>query len=134
LETRITGLDETLQNLMRLNVNESIENKALTKAAKVTKTAIESEAKFGKRSRGIYKNNIKLRRPKDGEVIIHSSKAYHAHLIEYGRSAGSITSKKGKRVTWGSTAADPVFGRGFEQSKADALSTMISELQKGLGL
>jgi HK97 gp10 family phage protein len=130
----VTGLDAILQNLMKMNINESLENKALSKAGEITKKAVETEANFSERSRGIYKKNIKLKRPKNGEVIIHSSKAYHAHLIEFGRSAGSLTTKRGKRVTWGSTAANPVFGRGFEQSKADALNTMISELQKGLGL
>jgi HK97 gp10 family phage protein len=134
LEVKITGLDDILQNLMRLNLNETIENKALTEAGKVTKTAIESESKFGNRSRGIYKNNIKLRRPKDGEVIIHSSKAYHGHLIEFGRSGGSIITKKGKKITWGPTAPNPVFARGFESSKNEAKEAMIAEIQKGLGL
>src|SRR5690606_28423635 len=111
-----------------------IENRALTKAGEVTKEAIKSEAKFGRRSRPFFVNNIRLRRPKDGEVVIHSGGAYHAHLIEFGRSGGSTITKKGKRVKWGPTAPNPVFGRGYENSKNESMQTMISEIQKGLGL
>jgi HK97 gp10 family phage protein len=134
LELQVTGLDEALRNLMRLNVDESLENKALTKAGEVTKESILNESKFSKRTRGTYKKNVRLKRPKDGEVIIHSGKAFHAHLIEFGRSGGSVITKKGKKVTWGPTAPNPVFGRGYEGSKNEAMQTMISEIQKGLGL
>ncbi|MFS0822172.1 HK97-gp10 family putative phage morphogenesis protein [Bacillus sp. 1P02SD] len=140
----ITGLEVVLQNLRNLNIDEAIENKAVNKAGKITQDAIKSEANFGKRSRsqghsgehsrGIFRENIKLRRPKYGEVIVHSGRAYHAHLIEFGRSGGTLITKGGKRVTWGSTGANPVFGRGFEKSKDDAQQAMVDELIKGLGL
>src|SRR5690606_19212782 len=115
-------------------IDESIENRALNKAGNVTKDAILNEANFSKRSRGVFKGNIRLRRPKDGEVLIHSGGAYHAHLIEFGRSGGSAITKKGRRVKWGPTAPNPVFGRGYEKSRNEAMQTMISEIQKGLGL
>lgn len=134
VELHVTGLEEALQNLMRLNIDESIENKALTKAGEVTKESILNEAKFSKRTRGTFKKNIRLKRPKDGEVVIHSGGAFHAHLIEFGRSGGSIITKSGRKVTWGPTSPNPVWGRGFEQSKNEAMQTIITEIQKGLGL
>lgn len=134
MNVQISGLDEILNNLIRLNVDETLENKALTKAGNVTKKAIERESNFGKRSRGVFKKNLRLKRPQDGEVVIHSGGAYHAHLIEFGRSGGSTITKKGKKVYWGSTAPNPVFGRGFESSKNEAKQAMITELQRGLGL
>lgn len=130
------GLDEILQNLISLNVGEPLENKALTKAGKITQEAVIAEAKFGKRSRGTMSKNIKLKRPKDGEVVIHSGGAYHAHLIEFGRSGGKTTPKKGKKksVSWGPTAPNPFFARGFEASGESAKRAMIEEIQKGLKL
>lgn len=120
-----------LQNLTRMNVDEVTENKALTKAGKITQEAIIAEAPVDK---GTLKKNIKLRRPKDGEALIHTGAAYHAHLVEFGRSGGSAITKKGRKVKWGPTTPNPFFSRGFEQSKSEAMSAMIGELQKGLKL
>jgi HK97 gp10 family phage protein len=130
----MSGLDEVLQNLTRLNIDETLENRALTKAGKVTQQAVQNEASFGIRSKGTIKKNIKFRRPRDGEVVIHTGRAFHAHIEEFGRSGGSIVSKSGRKVTWGATAPNPFFSRGFEQSKKESMGAMISELQKGLGL
>lgn len=137
MEVNIAGLDAVLQNLLRLNIDESLETKALTKAGKITQEAVIAEANFGNRSKGTMKKNIKLKRPKNGEVVIHSGGAYHAHLIEFGRSAGSgMVRVKGKMVhrAWGATTANPFFSRGFESSNPSAKQAMIEEIQKGLGL
>lgn len=133
MRVEVTGLDAALQNLLRLNIDESLETKALTKAGKITQEAVIAEANFGSRSKGTMKKNIKLKRPKDGEVVIHSGGAYHAHLIEFGRSGGSKIGG-GRKVTWGPTAPNPFFSRGFEASQEDAKQAMIDEIQKGLGL
>lgn len=135
MNVEVTGLDAILQNLLRLNIDEDLENKALTKAGNITKEAILSEAKFSKRSREVFKKNVRLKRPKDGEVVVHSGGAYHAHLIEFGRSGGSITAKKNgkqQKVTWGPSQPNPVFARGFEQSKEEAKQAMIDEIKSGL--
>lgn len=136
MEVQITGLEETLQNLMSLNIDESVENRALNKAGKITQEAIKGEAKFGSRSKGTFEKNIKLRRPKDGEVVIHSGGAHHAHLIEFGRSGGSTRPRKGNRnsVSWGPTAPNPVFARGFESSAKEAQQAIIDEIKKELKL
>lgn len=133
MEVNIAGMDALLQNLRQLNVDESLENKALNKAGKVTQEAILAEANFGSRSRGTIKENIKLRRAKNGEAVIHTSKGYHAHIIEGGRSGGSML-VNGRKVTWGPIAPNPFFSRGFETSVENAKQEMIEELQRGLGL
>ena len=133
MELNIAGLDAVLQNLLQLNVDVSLENKALNKAGKVTQEAIITEANFGSRSDGTIAKNIKLKRPKDGEVVVHTGKAYHAHILEGGRSGGSMT-VNGKKVTWGPIAPNPFFSRGFESSNGNAKQAMIEEIQKGLGL
>lgn len=131
VELKIEGLETILQNLKKLNLDEALENKALNKAGKITQEAIQEQTPVAE---GILKNNIKVRRAKDGEVFVHTGGAYHAHLIEFGRSGGSAITKKGRKVTWGSTAPNPFFSRGYEMSKANALDAMIDELQKGLKL
>lgn len=137
MEVQLTGLNDVLQNLMRMNIDESLENKALTKAGKVTQEAAIEEAPVDKRNpvnKSSLHKNIKLRRPKDGEVVIHTGGAYHAHLVEFGRSGGSVTLKNGRKVKWGPTAPNPFFSRAFERSVNQAKQTMINEIQRGLGL
>ena len=134
MELQLTGLQEVLQSLSSLNLPDELENRALNKAGKITQAAIIAEANFGNRSDGMIKKNIKLKRAKDGEIVIHTAKAYHAHIIELGRSAGSTITKGGKKVTWGKINPNPFFSRGYEQSKAESLNAMIDEIQRGLGL
>ena len=134
MELELTGLEETLRNLNSLNLSDELENKALNKAGKITQDAIIAEANFGKRSDETIKKNIKLKRAKDGQVVIHTGKAYHSHIIELGRSAGSTITKGGKKVTWGKINPNPFFSRGYEQSKAEAMNALINEIQRGLGI
>lgn len=134
MELQLTGLQEVLQSLNSLNIPEELENKALNKAGKITQAAIIAEANFGNRSEGMIKKNIKLKRVKDGEVVIHTGKAYQSHIIELGRSAGSTITKGGKKVTWGKINPNPFFSRGYEQSKVESMNALIDEIQRGLGL
>lgn len=140
MELEFTGLQEILQRLGNLPLEEEDENRVLNKAAQVVKRAVIEEAPIDKKNpadSGTLKENIKNTRAKDGEVKIHSGGAYHAHLIEFGRSGGSkIALKNGKRqkVTWGPTAANPFFTRGFEKSKPEAMKVMEEEVKKVLGL
>lgn len=127
----INGLDGILQNLMQLNVHEELENKVVNKAAKVAQESIQNEAPVDD---GTLQKNIKIRRAKNGEAVIHTGAAFHAHLVEFGRSGGSVVTKKGRKVTWGPTVPNPFFTRGFNSSEAEAKQVMVDELKKGLKL
>lgn len=130
----VKGLDELMKTLLRIPIEEEVENRAVNKAAKVTKEAIAEEAPV---DRGILKKNIKATRAKDGEARVHTGGAYHGHLVEFGRSGGSKEAvKNGKRqkVTWGPTAPNPFFTRGFEKSKEEAQTAMADEIKKVLKL
>lgn len=135
----IQGMDALMQNLMNLPLEEEEENKALNAGAKVVKEAVEKEVPVGKskNKKNKLKNNIKIKRAKDGEAKVHTGKAYHGHIIEGGRSAGSkYVTKKGKRqkVTWGPIAPNPFFTRGFEFSKPGALNAIADEIKKAKNL
>lgn len=134
MELKITGLDEILQKLSELPLEEEDENRALNKAANVVKKAVIEEAP---EDDGTLKKNIKVKRAKDGEAKVHSGKAYHAHILEGGRSGGSkYALKNGKRqkVSWGPMAPNPFFTRGFEKSKRESQQVMADEIKKVLKL
>lgn len=143
MELQFTGLDGILANLARLPLEENEENAVVTKGAKITQKAIVEEAPVGTERKnkkgkvtykpGSLKKNIKVKRAVDGVAVIHTGKAYHGHLIEFGRSAGSKMAKKNgktQKVTWGSTNANPFFTRGFESSQNEAKQAMANEIRK----
>src|SRR5690606_14312548 len=109
MDIELEGLDEVLANLARLNVDDRIESSALNKAGKIVQEKVKNEAPVDE---GVLKNNIRLRRPKDGEVIVHTGSAYHAHILEFGRAAGSTVGRRGIRRAWGAMAPNPFFSRG----------------------
>lgn len=126
----MSGLEEILRNLSQLPMEEAEENKIINKAAEVVKKAAIEEAP---KDDGTLKKNIKVERAKEGVGKVHSGKAYHAHIVEGGRSAGrKYALKNGKRqlVTWGATAPNPFFSRAFNKSKAKATQVMIDEIKK----
>jgi len=130
----IQGMNAIIQNLLNLPLEEAEENKALNAGAKVVKEAIIEEAP---EDDGTLKENIKAKRAKDGEARVHTGGAYHGHIVEGGRSAGSkYALKNGRRqlVTWGPTAANPFFTRGFERSKANAVNAIADEIREAKGL
>lgn len=131
MQVDIKGLDEALQKLATLNVEEKLINKALNKAGELTKEAIKKEAPVDS---GLLRDEIKAKRAKNGEVVVHSGGGYHAHLVEFGRSGGSVITKKGRLVKWGPTTPNPFFTRGFKVSESKAKEAMVEELQKGLKL
>lgn len=133
----INGFDEILKNLQNLALEEDEENRALNAAAKVVQKAVIEEAPQDEENGGTLKKNIKVKRAKDGVANVHSGKAYHSHIIEGGRSAGSkYALKNGKRqlVTWGAIAPNPFFSRGFEKSKEEAVNKMADEIKKAKNL
>lgn len=128
------GMEALMKNLMNLPLEEADENRALNKAANVVKDAVINEAPVDD---GVLKANIKTKHAKDGEAKVHTGRAYHAHIIQGGRSAGSkYVLKNGKHqlVTWGAMAPNPFFTRGFEKSKSNAISAMSDEIKKALNL
>ncbi|WP_418301287.1 HK97-gp10 family putative phage morphogenesis protein [Lysinibacillus fusiformis] len=128
------GLEALLQNLTNLPLEEADENRALNAAAKVVKEAVIEEAP---EDDGTLKKNIKAQRAKDGEAKVHTGSAFHSHLVEFGRSAGSKYALKNgvqQKVTWGSTAPNPFFTRGLESSKDSAVEVMSDEIRKALNL
>lgn len=128
------GMEAIMQNLLNLPLEEADENRAINKAAKIVKEAVIEEAPVDD---GTLKSNIEAKRSKDGEAKVHTGGAYHSHLVEFGRSAGSkYALKNGKRqlVTWGATAPNPFFSRGLEKSKDTAINAMADEIKKALRL
>lgn len=137
MRLEMQGMEALLQNLMNLPMEEADENRALNKAANIVKEAVAEEAPIDTENGGTLKNSIKVKRAKDGEAKVHSGRAYHAHIIEGGRSAGSkYALKNGKRqlVTWGPMAPNPFFTRGFERSKGEAINVMADEIRQVLRL
>lgn len=130
----ISGLDDILQKLGNLPLEEEDENRAVNKAANVVKKAVQEEVK----AQGwTFQNEIKTKRAKNGVAAVHTGKAYHAHILEGGRSGGQrYALKNGKRqlVKWGPMAPNPFFTRGFEKSKREAQQAMADELKKVLKL
>lgn len=134
MQLEMQGLEALLQNLTNLPLEEADENRALNAAAKVVKEAVIEEAPVDD---GTLKKNIKAQRAKDGEAKVHTGSAYHSHLVEFGRSAGSKYALKNgvrQKVTWGSTAPNPFFTRGLERSKGRAVDVMSDEIRKALRL
>lgn len=130
MRIELQGMEALMQNILNLPLEEAEENKALNAAAKIVKEAVIKEAP---EDDGTLKENIKAKRAKDGEAKVHTGAAYHSHIIEGGRSAGSkYALKNGKRqkVTWGPIAPNPFFTRGFENSKSDAVNAMADEIKK----
>lgn len=131
MRIELQGMEALMQNILNLPLEEAEENKALNAAAKIVKEAVIEEAP---EDDGTLKKNIKAKRAKDGEAKVHTGGAYHSHLVEFGRSAGSGIAKKGKKrgqkVTWGSTAPNPFFRRGLEKSKPAAIDKMAEEIKK----
>lgn len=134
MKVDIEGLDELLSNMLQLPMEDADENGAVNKAAKVVKEAVAAEAPVG---RGTLKANIKAKRAIDGVAVVHTGGAFHGHLVEFGRSGGSkmaVKNGKQQKVTWGPTAPNPFFTRGYEASKNQAQQAMADELKKRLKL
>ncbi|MGE6515196.1 HK97-gp10 family putative phage morphogenesis protein [Lysinibacillus sphaericus] len=139
----VNGMEALMQNLLNLPLEEHEENQALNAGAKVVKEAVIEEVpvsrskKNNKNKRTSLKKNIKAQRAKEGEAKVHTGKAYHSHIIEGGRSAGSkYVMKKGKRqkVTWGAMAPNPFFTRGVEKSKGSAVDAITDVIKKAKNL
>lgn len=135
----IHGMNELLNRIknMQLKVSEDVEKKALTAGGDILLKAAKDEANRVRDDGTLYEN-IKETEVKNGKVTIHTGKAYHAHLVEFGRSGGQGTykDKNGvrRKVTWGDTAPNPVMARAFEKSQQEITKTMKDVIKRELGL
>lgn len=140
MEFDISGMDELAKILQNLPLEEKEENSIVNKAAKLVQEAAIEEAPVDERNEedsGTLKRNIKLMRAREGVARVHTGGAYHAHLVEFGRSGGSKTavkSGKSQKVTWGDTVPNPFFTRAFQKTKGEAQKVMAEELKKRLNL
>src|SRR5690606_14516925 len=110
---------------------------ALNAGGRIMRDGIKAEAPVSPRNGGTLKANIRLKRAKDGVVKIHSGKAYHAHLVEFGRSGGSAKVMMGgkmRTVYWGPTTPNPFMDRGFHANKNTSQDAMADALRRELGL
>jgi len=134
MEMKITGLEEILEKIKHLPLEEEDENRAINKASNVVKKAVQEEVKA---NGWTFEKEIKVRRSKDGEGAVHTGKAYHAHILEGGRSGGQKYALKNGRhqlVKWGPMAPNPFFTRAYNKSKREAQQAMAEELKKVLKL
>lgn len=133
------GMSELMNNLkkMGLKVTNQTEQKALEAGGEILVKAVKVEANRV-RDDGTLHDNIKETEVKNGKLTVHTGHAYHAHLVEFGRSAGQGTykDKNGVRrpVKWGSTGANPVMARGFEKSQREIILEMARVIKKEMGL
>jgi HK97 gp10 family phage protein len=135
MKVDFTGLEALSKQLSKLENAEQIQQKALQKAGRHLVDELKVAAPYHD---GTVKDNLKLKRVDDHEIIVHTGKAFHAHLIEFGRSAGKtqIRDKNGvmRTIKWGSTTPNPFMTRTYE-SQIDILQGIIAiELRKGMGL
>jgi HK97 gp10 family phage protein len=135
MKVDFTGLEALNKQLSKLENADQIQQKALQKAGRHLVEELIAAAPYHD---GTVKDNLKLKRVDDHEVVAHTGKAFHAHLIEFGRSAGEtqIRDKNGvlRTIKWGSTTPNPFMTRTYD-SQLDILQGIIAlEIRKGMGL
>lgn len=139
MSLEVQGMEELLRNIKQLGIkmNPKVEEKALNSGAKILEDEIKREANKI-RDDGTLFENIKSTKVKNGRIIVHTGEAYHAHLVEFGRSAGQKTykDKKGRirLAKWGTTTPQPVVQGSFKRKKNEILNEMKKVLKRELGL
>lgn len=135
----LQGMDELLKSVKRMGqkVSRDVEEKALKEGGKILVKAAKEEANRV-RDDGTLHDNIEETTVKNGVITIHTGEAYHAHLVEFGRSGGQGTyrDKRGviRPVKWGDTAPNPVMARAFENSQNEIITAMRNVIKRELGL
>ena len=133
------GMSELLNHVRSLGmrVERNVEKKALEAGGEILVRAVKAEANRV-RDDGTLHDNIKETEVKNGKLTVHTGQAYHAHLVEFGRSAGQGTykDKNGVRrpVKWGDTSPNPVMARAFEKSKPEIILEMSKVIKREMGL
>lgn len=139
MSIEVQGMQELINNLRQMGfaIDTRTEEKALKAGARIIETEIKSEADRI-RDDGTLHDNIKTTEVKNSRVTVHTGDAYHAHLIEFGRSAGQGTyvDKNGvtRPVKWGDTNPNPVIQGSYERKKDEVLNEMKKVIRRELGL
>ena len=139
MSMKLIGMDELMRNIKKLGlkVEQQLTEQALKKGSVILQEEVKQEAPRGKGLRHLQ-DEIKISKIENGKVSIHTGKAYHAHLVEFGRSAGHGTykDKNGveRKVTWGYTAPNPFMTRAFERKQSEITKEMAKVIKRGLGL
>jgi HK97 gp10 family phage protein len=135
MKVDFSGLEQLRKQLSQLEKAEEIEQKALNKAGKHLVDRLKTEAPYDD---GTIKESLKLKKAKDGEAVVHTGGAYHAHLIEFGRSGGQTTiqDKNGimRTIKWGDTSPNPFMTRTYESELKTLERIIAEELRRGMGL
>lgn len=130
-----SGLEAINRRIAQLENAPAIQQKALNKAGKHLLEEVKNAAPFDD---GTLRKNLRVKRVDDQEIVIHTGGAYHAHLLEFGRSAGQkrVRVKNGavRTVKWGATPPNPFMTRTYENQIDNLNRIVIEELRKGLGL
>lgn len=130
-----TGLENLQKELRNLENHEQIENKALNKAGEYLVDRLKEASPYHD---GTLEENLKYKKSKNGEVIVHTGQAYHAHLYEFGRTGGQTTiiDKNGKQrlIKWGEMNANPFMTRTYESNLPILERIIAEELRKGMGI
>lgn len=139
MSLEIQGMQELLNNIrqMDLAVDSRLEDKALKAGARVIEAEMKNEANRI-RDDGTLHDNIKSTDVKNGRITVHTGGAYHAHLVEFGRTSGQSTYVDRNGVTrpvkWGETTPQPVVQGSYERKKDEVLNEMKKVIKQELGL
>jgi HK97 gp10 family phage protein len=135
MKVDFSGLEHLRKQLSQLENAEEIEKKALDKAGKYLVDKLKAEAPHHD---GTIEENLMLKKAKDGQAIVHTGKAYHAHLYEFGRTGGEtkIRDKNGteRTIKWGDMPMNPFMTRTYESELKTLERIIAEELKKGMGL
>lgn len=135
----LQGMDDLLKSVRQMGkkASRSVEEKALKAGGDILLEAAKEEANRVRDDGTLYEN-IEKTTVNNGKITIHTGEAYHAHLIEFGRSSGQGTykDKNGviRPVKWGDTAPNPVMARAFENSRNEIITVMRNVIKKELDL
>lgn len=135
MEVDVTGMKEIQKLLADVGrKGKKIGEEANLKGAEYLKTKIQSSVPVDD---GVYRDGITITK-KGKNVIVHSGRVPHAHLVEFGRSGGStkITDKNGvqRTVKWGPTSPNPVVARTYESERKKIIEIIGEDVKKRLGL
>lgn len=135
MKVDFTGLENLRKELSRFENSEQIEQKALNKAGKHLVDKLVENAPYHD---GTLQDNLKLKKAKGGKATVHTGRAYHAHLYEFGRSGGQTTirDKNGtlRLIKWGDMSPNPFMTRTYESELRTLERIIGEEMRKGMRL
>lgn len=135
MEVDVTGMAEIQKMIANMGrKGKQVGKEATIKGAEYLKTQIQSNVPVDD---GVFRDGIVVTE-KGKNVIVHSGRVPHAHLVEFGRSGGSTkwTDKNGvqRTVKWGATSPNPVVARTYESQRQKVIEIIGADVKKRLGL